>query len=247
MSDPINIADPGESAAALTAALSTLVGGSVGQLLALRLFSTGSHTYTKTPGTRRVLLLGIAPGAGGGGVGSSTGSKQGGSASAGETRIGVFDVSAVDDLSVSVPSPGVGVSGEHGTSPSGDATFGSLMTCKPGKHGTRGVVGDLVGVSGAAHDAGSGGSALPVSGVPITRRFAPSATIMGRGGSPALLGQGEFTDVTSTSSESLPGAPGSGYGAGGAGASSGSNGSAQPGGNGAPGLFLVLEFGDIVE
>ena len=148
--------------------------------------SAGTFNYTPTTGTKRIIVLACGAGGGSGGVGNSAGTGGSGSGSAGETRLGVFDISSVTPpISITVGSPGsAGGSGNFAGGNGGDTSVGGLLSCGGGKGGG-GSTGANFGSNGGPPTAGSGGITLPTLMI-ITGSGNPNNTLGRFGGSSAL-------------------------------------------------------------
>ena len=198
--------------------------------LGLQLF-TSSDTYTPTAGTTRALVIGQAAGGGGGGT-TGTANARGGGGGAGETRIGLFDVSGAVTVTIGAAGSG-GASGANNGTTASDSTFGGLMTCKGGTLGAG--VSSSAGANGTT-PTGSGGVRIePLEGAANAGSVSPG------GGGSCLFGTGKKNMLTASSQSN--GFAGQGKGAGGGGGTqSSAGGSNTSGGDGAPGMFLVLEL-----
>jgi hypothetical protein len=188
---------------------------------------TASGTYTPTAGTRKALV--IATGAGGaGGVALSCA----GGAGAGLTAIVLVTITGT--VVCTIGAGGIGTT----ASPSGSAVGGNGGTTSfgafaiaPGGQGGPGE--DLGGHGGLA--AGGTGTMLINGGDGMTS-YSGSGFGSGNGGPSFWGGGGSGYSFT----ENLGGHAGQAYGSGGGGADSGAGN--RTGGNGAPGVILVLEF-----
>lgn len=229
----IDIEAPGAAASALTAALAASLAAVFTRPLGVQLI-TASGTYTPTSGTKKAIIIGQGSGGGGGGCGSTSGAAIGGPGSAGETRIGVFDISGT--VSVTIGAAGAATAAGNNNGNNGaDCTFGSLMTCKPGKGGG-GSAGNTIGTVGAVPDPGSGGVRIGPRAAPwITTLTSATTSLTGEGGS-TIFGEGGKIQFTPDSK------PATGYGSGGVGNAKSST-TTTVGLAGMPGCFLVLEFG----
>jgi len=222
-------------AAALTAALLALV-PPVLPIGIQRITATG--TYTKTAGTKTVLVLGQAPGGGSGAVGPTNGAMMAGSGSAGETRIGVFDVSSVGTVSCTIGAPGTAGTSAGAGGDGADVVFGAYMTCKPGKGGG-GIDTNLgIGTSGAQHDNGSGGVQIPNANLPGHNAVVSSTVESMRfNGAPAFFGGAVPGLRFSTPPASVA------FGVGGSSASKPSGTTTFDGVAGGAGCLYIIEFG----
>ncbi len=198
-----------------------------GSILGLKKF-VASGEYSKTPGTKKLLIFVTAPGGGGGG---STGETAGGGG-AGETVIDLIDVSAVTGtIPITMGAPGAGGVNTLG-SDAGLAQFGTYAKANGGKggnkhgffgggesNGTGGIGGKNGGIGLLSLPGGNGHPAGPIDG--------------GVGGASFWGGGGRAGDHNNLGPAGGAGeAPGSG----------GGGGDRGNGGNGANGLVLVIEF-----
>jgi hypothetical protein len=217
-------------------------GGAVGtgNFIARRIF-TANATYTPTTGTGFVLVT-VVPGGGAGGGAAATGAAQqaegsgGGSAGVVQSTI----ASGFSGLAIVVGAGGVAVAGAAGGN--GAASSFGTLTAGGGQGGQPGVLPDL-GVVGGPGGAATGGDL----NMPGSRGWISSmimnggAAASGRGGNTPLgLGSGGEEQLASAA-----GVTGYGYGAGGSGAINGASQAARAGGNGAPGVVIVEEYGAV--
>lgn len=208
-------------------AIEGLAALSTGIPLDIQLF-TSSDTYTPATGTTKALVIGQAAGGGGGGVGTTSGTGRGGQGGAGETRIGVVDISG--DVTVTIGAAGSGgAAGNNAGGTASDATFGSLMTCKGGTGGG-GSTGANNGTNGTT-PTGSGGIIIPPTSTAINTISGVFRSIGTIFGAPYMSPGTTATQLTE----------GAGYGAGGVAALSIST-TAFAGGDGAGGVFIVIGF-----
>lgn len=194
-----------------------------------------SGSYVKTPGARKALVF--ITGGGGAGAVSTVGAGGG----AGETVIGLVDVSALSTVPVTIGEGGAGVLGNFTDGlPGGDSSFGAYLTAKGGFGGIGAGNGRLGGAGG------SGGAVSVSSALSIPGGDGETAVTMSTygeiqcgfsGGASFWGGGGKGWDAVTAP---LSGWPGRAYGAGGGGASTLLF--QRSGGNGAKGVIMVLEF-----
>lgn len=214
-------------------ALQTLVGH--GRLLNIQtIIATG--TYTKTPGTNKVVVRGAGGGGAGGGTQATTSGQcaAGGGGSAGAMGEGVYDASGFTTQSVVIGAAGVGVSGAAGGN-GGSTTFGSLLTLPGGGGGGLGLATNSPpnegGTSGALSSAPTGANVWGSPGAGGGDGFT-LALVAPRYG---IGGQSPF-------GSSKQGVASTGYGAGGSGQRALPSSGANNGYNGAPGILIVEEY-----
>lgn len=244
-----------DGAAAIATALTNLqlVGGlgstTVGRLVGVQVI-TSSGTYTPTAGAKFGIARGVGGGAGGGGSstppsGQVSSGAGGNSGSYAETR---FSITGPIPVTIGAGGPGgPGSATSTGASiggAGGDTIFGSLMTCPGGNSGLASNSFTIPNICQSIQTR----SATPTG--PINLFFiegeaggnglALGGGISGRGGSNPLGSGGQ--SVGSGGNSSVAGNNGSGYGAGGSGAFSGSSGAGKSGGNGTPGVIIIMEY-----
>ena len=125
-------------------------------LQSIQVFDTsGSHTWTKPTGIKKVKV--IVTGGGGGGFGYRVGNDQAPSTGgAGGTAIELIDVSSVSTVSVTVGTGGAGAEGNNGAgSNGGTSSFGSYCSATGGEGGSQG---DNDYRSGGIGGVGTGGN-----------------------------------------------------------------------------------------
>lgn len=205
-----------------------------GRLLGVRVL-TATGTYTRSPGARSGLVIGIG-GGGGGGSSSTTGAANvstglgGGSGSCFEHYFDVLPASQA----YTIGGAGAGGGGNGGTT-----IFGSL-TAPGGLGGTSiNAVPPYLITGGTDGGLATGGNILNTQGQQggPAQALSTGAFVSGAG-APSRFGGG---------GRSLGSATGGGYGAGspgagGGGAINGTSSPGQPGGAGGPGLILVYEY-----
>ena len=192
---------------------------------------TASGTYTKTAGTTRALVFA----SGGGGAGGMHVCCAGGGG-AGATAVNFVDLSAISTVACTIGAGGTGVQASGGGQSiggsGGTTTFGSYASAGGGQGG-QGI--DKGGNGGVA----TVGKMLINGGDGMTSY---SGNYFGSGnGGPSFWGGGGGGADTNANTGS--GYAAKAYGSGGGGGDSGMPGGGRTGGNGAPGVILVIEFG----
>ncbi|WP_175878911.1 hypothetical protein [Burkholderia sp. BCC0097] len=217
------------------------LGQAVGRLLNIRVI-TASGTYTPTAGTNSVVVRAIGGGGAGGGAAANSSSQiSAGSGGASGSYAEARYTSGFSGVAVTIGAGGTGVSAGAGN-PGGTTSFGSLLTCPGGGGGQiqqQSTSSTTLNVPGQ----GSPGAAPSGSGILLGTQGQPGviALILG---SVAISGQGAAGAMGAggPNSANSAGNPGTGYGAGGAGGASIPSASAVAGGNGAPGIVIVMEY-----
>jgi hypothetical protein len=216
--------------------------GTPGNYIARRIFTTGG-TYTPTSGTGAVIVTVVAGGGAGGGVAVTSSTQQaegsgGGSGGAVQKTL----TTGFAGVTIAVGAAGASASGAAGGN-GGSSSFGSY-TAGGGAGGALGTATANAGVLG-----GAGGTATGADlNIPGSRGWVSShilnggAATSGRGAS-APLGYGSGGEEQLASAA---GVAGTGYGSGGGGAINGASQSARAGGNGAPGVVIVDEYGGTI-
>lgn len=198
---------------------------------------TASGTWTKPTGLVKAIVEVIGGGGAGGGVSANSYRAGAGGGAGGYSRkvIAAGSLGATETVTIGAGGTGDNDGGGNG----GNTTFGAHCT---GAGGTGGA-GDSTGAaSGGAGGAGSNGNINITGGTGGDGSTnATNITIGGRGGSPALYGDGGAQKISTTTGGSA-GGNGVGYGGGGSGAENANSSSARTGGNGAGGLCIVTEF-----
>ena len=235
----------GQNAILFGDGVNIVVGASPGSLLNAQVF-TSSGVYTKTPGTKKIIVKMVGGGGGGGGT-VPTNSSQIASGAGGNSgtysESGLIDATSITTVNFTVGSAGAGQAGANGAN-GGASTFGPYLTAPGGAGGGFGAAGSA-GTVGPDQVPGAGGygSSMMFSypGSGGTGSFNISVVSAGiksgRGGdSPFGMGGGGINGTTSPRN-------GTGYGSGGGGnaAGPGAN-SSFAGGSGAGGLIIVEEY-----
>ncbi|WP_226632098.1 phage tail protein [Klebsiella quasipneumoniae] len=206
-----------------------LVGGlasdAVGRLIGVKII-TASTTYAATPGTKKVLAI-ITGGGGGGGschASSTANTFSGAGGGAAGTCIGLFNLSDITNKAITIGAGGIGQTDGGNTTFAGMVAGGgekgnwATSTSTPGGSGGTATGGILNIPGGMGNDGQAGAYLINGSG---------GGSLWGSGG---RSGQGGGI-----------GAPAYGAGGGGAYDTAFTNTTYQ-GGNGAPGVALILEF-----
>ena len=214
-----------------------------GRLLDIRIFTSGSGTYTQAAGVNSVLVLAKGGGGGGGGapVTSSSQGAVGGGGGSGSFAIARF-TTGFSSAAYSVGAGGsVGLGSAGGTG--GATTFiSSAQLDVPG--GVGGSLGAVTTTSNTTNQ-GGGGAAPTGSGVLIGVPgsngligvvLSPTNLYSG-GGAPGVFGM-----ATSPTSSSGNNVNAGGYGSGGGGSASYNSSTATAGGTGSAGFLIVLGF-----
>ncbi|MDU9742327.1 carbohydrate kinase [Escherichia coli] len=243
-----------DGAAAISTALTNLqlVGGlgssTVGRLVGVQVI-TSSGMYTPTPGAKFGIGRGVGGGAGGGGSstppsGQVSSAAGGNSGSYGETKFTI-----TGPISVTIGAGGNGGTGSASSTGAniggagGDTIFGTIMTC-PG--GSSGLASNSFTVPSVCQSIQTktapctGANIVSIDGEAGGQGLAIGTGLSGRGGGNPLGSGGNH--VGSGGSLSVVGNNGAGYGSGGSGAFSGSSGAGKAGGNGAPGVIIIMEY-----
>ena len=125
----------------------SLIGG--GGYQSMQVFtSTGSATYTKPSGIKKIKVYVTAGGAGGAGAANNQDFGSGGGA--GGTAIETIDASSINTVAVTVGAAGDGVTGDHNGNAGGASSFGSYLSASGGGVGRHGNAGYVIGGSGGA-------------------------------------------------------------------------------------------------
>jgi hypothetical protein len=223
-------------------AASTGGSGTAGNFIARRVFNANT-VYTPTAGTGAVIVTVVAGGAAGGGVAATTATQQaegsgGGSGGALQKTL----TTGFSGVNIVVGAGGAAASGAVGGN-GGSSSFGSY-TAGGGTGGALGTATANTGVLGGAGGTATGGDL----NFPGSRGFVSSAilngglAISGRGAN-APLGYGSGGEEQLANAA---GVAGSGYGSGGSGAINSASQAARAGGNGAPGVVIVEEYGGTI-
>ncbi|EOC2502793.1 hypothetical protein ACI19M_001767 [Escherichia coli] len=229
-----------------------LVGGlgssTVGRLVGVQVI-TSSGMYTPTPGAKFGIVRGVGGGAGGGGSstppsGQVSSAAGGNSGSYGETKFTI-----TGPISVTIGAGGNGGTGSASSTGAniggagGDTIFGTIMTCPGGRSGLASNSFTVPSVCQSIQTKTApctGANIVSIDGEAGGQGLAIGAGLSGRGGGNPLGSGGNH--VGSGGSLSVVGNNGAGYGSGGSGAFSGSSGAGKAGGNGAPGVIIIMEY-----
>lgn len=206
---------------------------------------TSSGTWSKPANAKSIWVRVLAGGGAGGGATLAAAAQNscgsgGGSGGYGE---GWFDaVALAASVTVTVGAGGTGVSANTGNTGS-TSSFGTAVVAAGG-------VGGVVRSSDTTTFGFTGGDGGAVTAGTIQIPGRIGSPCWGTGqfampgkGADSLLGSGGDTHMTSAgAAQSQTGGNGTGYGAGGGGAMTQNGGTARPGGNGAPGVVVVVVF-----
>ena len=217
-----------------------------GRLLSISvLTSTSSSTYTTPAGCNKIFVRMVGGGAGGGGAdGGSSQAGVGGGGGAGGYLEKLIAVSPSTGYTYQCGALGNGgTAGNNQGSAGSDTTLYIGATTLTAKGGLSGGGSMSAGTTVAVATAGSG-SALPTNGdVNIQGqlghhgyRLSGTQVIAGKGGD-TIFGRGGY----GATSMQGAGAAAGGYGAGGGGAASTTT-TDTAGGNGSPGLIIIMEY-----
>jgi hypothetical protein len=183
-----------------------------------------SGVYTPTAGAQKALVFAT----GGGGAGAVA---TGGGGGAGGTSIAMVPLSGVSSVAYTIGAGGVGTTGNGGNG--GTTTFGAYASAQGG-------FGAVYNVGGGGGGLGTLGAMLIMGGDGGGAPEQATALVGGVGGA-SFWGGGGMGWVQGGLGNGS-GNPGKAYGSGGGGAQSIGTPSTAKGGNGVPGVILVLEF-----
>jgi hypothetical protein len=219
-------------------------------------FISGSGTWTKPAGCRKILIEGVGGGGGGGGVSAASAQA---SRAAGGGASGAHGISSPIDVTAFVNGTyAVGAAGTAGNSSGGDGGAGGSSTVTinavvytfGGGAGGKGATLDAAypgGLTGNGNNVNAGG----MNGIPgvcqgATSSGAPSYFGVGGDGGKTSLGPGgkggSFLVNSVTAGSSAGAAPASGNGGGGGGATNANSGIGAVGGVGTIGMIRIWEF-----
>ncbi|ENI6579575.1 hypothetical protein ABZM71_003461 [Escherichia coli] len=206
--------------------------GAVGRLIGMQIIKT-SGTYTKTPGAMFADVIAIGGGGGGGWATSTVNyNAAGGGGGGGGMARGLFNLSAISTVLVTIGAGGNGgiastiTNGAQG----GTTTFGSYLSAGGGQPGNGCTA------SGASASCGMGGhGGTSTVGALLCNGYAGLPGVMA---TPTAVGGTVGSGLGGGSFISGPG----GYGAGGNGAATISGNQNVNGGNGSAGVVIVMEY-----
>lgn len=188
---------------------------------------TSSGVYTPAAGMKQCLVIATA-GGGAGGASGTTANRGGAGGGAGGTSISLIDSATIGASQVvTVGAGGAGGSGTGGNG--GDTSLGSLVTANGG---IGGLIGSTPGQGGAGGNAGTGDIAIPGGHGSVGDNTVAKA---GNGGG-SFWGSGGGGNAVNGS-----GGAGRPFGAGGGGSAT-TDATGSDGGDGAPGVVVILEF-----
>lgn len=219
--------------------MSVIKTGLPSSVLNIRVF-TSTQTFTKTSGTKSALVMATAPG-GGGGAAAGLDVTASGGGGAGETAFAFIDMTAVTTVPITIGNPGLGGSKSGNASMNGgnggQVSFGAYAVANGGKGGLRNSTNTIDNAQGGP--GGTGGSGLWTVDGGAGQSGGSAAS--GNGGD-SFWGAGAPGLVSPTYNAGTGnGFDGGKYGGGGSGGENNS-GAAMTGGNGGPGVVIVMEF-----
>lgn len=212
-----------------------------GRLSQIQTF-TASGTYTPTLGTRSIIVEAIGGGgAGGGAAASAAGENRCGSGGAGGSYAKVYAAVPASPAAVTIGASGIAVTGGVGGA-GGTTSLAGIVSC-PGGGGGQSAATVTTGFSqapqsapGAAPTISTGSTLVSASGQPGLLGWLNSGIVGSGQGAPSQFGGGGPN--TNSGNGGVSNAKGAG---GGGGASAPSTGP-FPGGNGGPGVIIIMEF-----
>ncbi len=211
---------------------------------------TGSGTWTKPAGLKRIKVTLVGGGGGGGGTpapGASQGAAAAGGGGGGYSikTIAGSSLGATETVTIGAAGAG-GAAGANNGGTGGTSSFGAHCSATGGGGGGSGSVSGNSGPDGANSSVmvGGVGSGGDINGAGQgggfgSRNIVDNVVASGTGGS-SLLGGGAH--AVSGAGGAPGSSPSGGYGGGGGGARSGGNEVARAGGNGVAGIVIVEEF-----
>jgi hypothetical protein len=211
---------------------------SLGSLINVQLFTSGTATYTPTAGTNKIVVEVIGGGGAGSGAATTTTTYSSGGGGGSGAYAKKTLTSGFSGATVTVGAGGVPVSGLGGGNGS-TSSFGSLVTATGGYGGAKGGPATVTFLA-----QGGGGAVLPTSGDINAGGAAATcgwsnytdAYVLGGTGGSTIFGGGGFGSANAIGGNGI--APG----AGGGGSSNITSKSASSGGAGAAGIVIVWEY-----
>lgn len=213
-----------------------------GRLLNVQVFDTpGSYTYTPTAGTTAVIVEVLGAGGAGGGSAAVDGSHHStGSGGGGGGYAKSYLTSGFSGVTVTVGAGGTGISGATGNA--GGATFfGSAPSAAGGSGGVTAPV--LAFNLGTWQSGGYGGGGFSGNIVSHYGCIGGDAFLIGSQFESAGKGADSIYGSGGGGAWNADGGVATGYGSGGGGSAGPTSAGAHTGGNGAPGLVIVYEYG----
>lgn len=225
-------------------AFSVASAGGVGGLLNVQYFTSGSGTYTATPGTVSIVVEIIGGGGGGGGAAISSGAYAAAGSGAAGSYCRKYIAAASPTYSYGVGAGGAGaVAGNNAGSVGGDTTFGSLTAFGGGYGGgSASIAAGAIGGTGGSASIATGGD-INTTGAPGTYGIATSTEAVAGFGGSSFFGGGAFANAASGTTGVAGANATANTGGGGSGAVAANNAAAFAGGAGGSGIIVVYEFG----